>query len=223
MNTERLYENAKEALRLACISVHGGNEPDGNGLYNRMVKDPEIYLRASDKYLWHDALPALEIYIAAKDELGKTKHGSAYTAMKRIIAAVPDARKNIKGVWNDAEGRQCACDGYRAVRLKKPVEGFESVPGMDLNPVFPKDYMLKEELHVPTPGELKINKKKLASGATVYDFGEGFPMVMAAYLKDIIDILPDAKAYATGGESSPIVFQSERGDALLLGVRKRSA
>lgn len=227
INSERLYENAQEALRLACIASHNGDVESGVGLYNLMVKDPELYLRASDRHLWNDALPALEIYIMAKDELGKAKGGTAYSAVKRFIKGCPDARPDFQGVWYDAEDRQCMCDGYHAIRLVKPVEGFNTVKGMDLEKVFPQDYELVAELPMPTPGELKINKKKFESwrGAPCYyDFGEDLPRVNANYLKNIMDCLPDAKAYVTDHPlTGPIIFKSDKGDALLLPVRKKTA
>lgn len=224
MNTERLFDSASEALRLACISVHGGNEPDGMGLYNMMVKDPELYLRASDRYLWNDALPALEIYSMVKDELGKAKGGTAYSAFKRIIKRVGDYRKDLQGVWTDSQGRSCVCDGYIAIRMRNPVGGFESVPGVDLDKLWVKDTDLVTEINVPTPGEVKINKRKLATGKAVYDFGDELPMVDVKLLKDVMDCLPDAKAYITNrGSNSPIIFKSDKGDALLLPVRKNVA
>lgn len=227
MNTERLFENASEALRLACLAVHKGDEDGGMGLYNLMVKDPELYLRASDRIYWDAALPALEIYLMAKDELGKAKGGTAYSAVKRFIKGCPDARPDFQGVWYDAEDRQCMCDGYHAIRLVKPVEGFNTVKGMDLEKVFPQDYELVAELPMPTPGELKINKKKIASyrgAATVYDFGDDLPLVNADCLKNIMDCLPDAKAYVTDHPlTGPIIFKSDKGDALLLPVRKKTA
>lgn len=227
INSERLYENAQEALRLACIASHHGDVEGGVGLYNLMVKDPELYLRASDRHLWNDALPALEIYIMAKDELGKAKGGTTYSAVKRFIKGCPDARPDFQGVWYDAEGRQCMCDGYHAIRLVKPVEGFNTVKGMDLDKCYPKDYELVAELPMPTPGELKIGKKKIASyrgAATVYDFGDDLPLVNAGYLKNIMDCLPDAKAYVTDHSlTGPIIFKSDKGDALLLPIRKKTA
>ena len=83
-------------------------------------------------------------------------------------------------------------------------------------------------------GIKKMEKKDTrwgARGTYVYDFGDDLPMVNAAFLKDIMDILPDAKAYATNNpwrgekrvETSGIIFRSEAGDALLLPVRKMSA
>ena len=43
INSERLYENACEALRRACVAVHDKDEEAGNDLYKLMVKEPEIY------------------------------------------------------------------------------------------------------------------------------------------------------------------------------------
>ena len=201
--------------------------------YDYVVKNQDAFKKLS----YGDTAAALEIYAMAKDELGKAKGGSAYNAVKRMVkrGAVHKA-ENFKGVWEDAAGRQCACDGYMAVRMKKHLDGFETVPGMDLEKVFPNDSMIECELPLPTPGELKINKRKLTGsgyyhGECGYDFGDGLPMVNAAYLKDIMDILPGAKAYATNNpwrgdkrvESSAIIFRSEAGDGILLPIRKRAA
>ena len=227
INTERLYENACEALRRACVAVHDKDEEDGNKLYGLITKDPELYLHASDRIYWYEALPALEIYMMAKDELGKAKGGTAYSAVKRFIKGCADSRPDYKGVWYDAAGRQCVCDGYHAIRLNKPMDGFETVKGFELDKVFPQDHELVQELPMPTPGELKINKKKFENwrGApTYYDFGEDLPRVNANYLKNIMDCLPDAKAYVTDHPlTGPIIFKSDKGDALLLPVRKKVA
>lgn len=225
INTERLYETACEALRRACAAVHEKDEDAGNKLYGMMVKDPELYLHASDRIYWDAALPALEIYLMAKDELGKAKGGTAYSAVKRFIKGCTDARPDLKGVWVDAEGRQCMCDGFHAIRLVKPVEGFETVPGMDLQKVWVQDTDMDTELPMPTPGDLKINKRKLTGSRYGYDFGDGLPLVDASLLKNIMDCLPDAKAYVNSsrGPLSTILFKSEKGDAILLPIRKKAA
>lgn len=232
INSEKLYEAAVDALRSACFYYAGNDGDEAEKLYKLVTKDPDLYIRST---AMPDVRPALTIYAMAKDELGKAKGGSAYSAAKRIIKSVPDVRKGLKGVWTDKQGRQCMCSNALAVRLVKHLEGFETVEGMDLDKVFPSDAMIECELPLPTPGELKMNKKKLTSGGSKgkcgYDFGDGLPMVDAAFLKDIMDILPDAKAYATNNpwrgekrvETSGIIFRSEAGDALLLPVRKMSA
>lgn len=224
MNTEKLYELACESLRRACVAVHDKDEEAGNQLYAMMVREPEIYLHASDRIYWYEALPALEIYLMAKDELGKAKSDTAYSAFKRIIKRVGDHRKDLQGVWADSEGRSCVCDGYLAIRLKKPMEGFESVPGMDLDKVFPNSTYFSDpvDVEIPTPGELKINKRRLAMGEAVWDFGENLPMVNAKYLKDVMDCLPGAKAVTERNSTTRLIyFTSEKGDAILLPVRKR--
>lgn len=221
MNTERLYENAKEALRRACVASCFSGPEDWEVVYSHALKNDEFARQISD------IAPALEIYLMAKDELGKAKGGTAYSAFKRIIKRIPDQRKSLQGVWTDSEGRSCVCDGYLSIRLKKPMEGFESVPGMDLDKVFPNSTYFTDpvEVEIPTPGELKIKKRKLGSwrGAqTVYDFGEDLPMVDAGFLKDVMDCLPDAKAVTERNSTTRMIyFTSEKGDAILLPVRKR--
>lgn len=220
INAEKLYDLACANLLTACIAAYDGDEKDGNALFNMVKRNPDAY---------SSVLPintAREIFVMAKDELGKAKGGTAYSAVKRFIKGCTDARPSLKGVWMDAEGRQCMCDGYHAIRLKTPVEGFETVTGMDLNAVFPPEWELVQEIRVPTPGEVKINSVMRGSypKRKCYDFGDGLPMVTVQYLKNIMDCLPDAKAYITDkGETSVIVFKSDKGDAILLPVRKKVA
>lgn len=214
INTERLYEDAVENLRRVCDLLDHD--------YDAVTKAPEAIAR-----VFPDLAPAIEIWLIAKEELGKSKGGTAYSAVKRFIKGCADSRPDFKGVWYDAEDRQCMCDGYHILRLKNHVDGFNTVRGMDLDKCYPADFDLVAELPMPTPGELKINKRKLESyrGAkTVYDFGDDLPLVNADYLKNIMDCLPDAKAYVTDHPlTGPIIFKSDKGDALLLPIRKKTA
>lgn len=211
MTADKLYENACENLRRVCDLA--------DFEYDQVVRDPKPFAKT-----FPDLTAAIEIYIAAKDAVGRAKHGTAYNAMKRMVKSVNDHRADLKGVWIDAEGHQCACDGYRAVRLAKPLSGFENVKGMELAKVMPKNFQLGEPLPIPTPGQLKLDAKKFdGSSAKMYDWGDGLPAVNAAYLKDMMDLLPDAQAFMVG-ETRPtasIYFRSDRGDGLLLPIRKR--
>ena len=220
MNTERLYDLACDNVKQILLA-DGEKFEELDHAFSILTKEENIKgVIAMNPRL----APALEIYLAAKDDLGKTKSGTAYSAFKRVIKRNGDIRKNLCGVWTDGEGRSCVCDGYIAIRMRSPVEGFENVPGVDLDKLWVKDSDLVTEINVPTPGEVKINKKKLANGKAVYDFGDELPMVDVKLLKDVMDCLPDAKAYITGrGTASPIIFKSDRGDALLLPVRKNVA
>lgn len=225
MNIEKLYDLACENLRLACVNQHDGNEEDGNGMFEIIKKDPEAMLHVSNHWSFTKVLPAIEMYVMAKEELGKAKGGTAYSAFKRIIKRCEN-RAQLHGVWRDTEGRSCVCDGYLAVRLHKHVEGFNEVNGVDLDKIFPDSTYFADpvELEIPTPGGLKINKRKLNDGRTLYDFGEDLPLVDAKLLKDVMDCLPNAKAVADRGSTTKMIyFTSDAGDAILLPVRKNAA
>lgn len=220
INAEKLYELATANLLTACINANNGDEKNGNALFDMAKRDPYALSSVPSINV------ALEIFTMAKDELGKAKGGTAYSAFKRIIKRSGDVRRNLAGVWKDSEGRSCVCDGYLAIRLKKPVSGFEECQGVDLDKIFPNGSYFTDpvELSIPTPGELKINSRKVGNyrGAkAVYDFGSGLPMVDAALLKDVMDCLPGAKAVTENHTTTKMLyFTSDAGDAILLPVRK---
>lgn len=227
MNIETLYDAACENLRLACINQHDGDEEDGLGLFEIIKKDPEAILHISNPWNFGKVLPAVEIYAMAKEELGKAKGGTAYSAFKRIVKRnKKNGRRVLEGTWKDSDGRYCVCDGYLAIRLTKHVEGFEEVDGVDLGKIFPAGSYYEDpvELEMPTPGGLKINKRKLNDGREVYDFGADLPMVDVKLLKDVMDCLPGAKAVAENHSTMKMIyFTSDDGDAILLPVRKNAA
>lgn len=66
---------------------------------------------------------------------------------------------------------------------------------------------------------IKANRQK-RSERVVYDFGDGFPLVNAEYLLDALTIYgDDAKLYA-GGLTDGIYIKSERGDGVIMPIRK---
>jgi len=222
MNIEALYDLARENLLILCRGyVKECRMPQtGEALYEEVIQDPPKYSS------WYPALaPALKIYVETREELLKSKGGTAYSALKRMINRVTIGK--MQGTWTDSAGRCCACSGYHAVRLLTPVEGFKEVKGINLDNSYPPVEELDTELHVPTPGELKANKVKDKSNPRryLYDFGDGLPMVDVRFLTDIIDCLPHAKAFikSSDGEDSTIWFTSEKGDGILLPIRKRKA
>lgn len=225
MDIEKLYEFACDNLRFACINAHGGNVEEGNGMYEIIKKDPPSYAKAYE-YAYKELVPALRIYAEVREELLKSKGGTAYSALKRIVKNV-GGRAGLAGVWYDSENRQCVCDGYRAVRMVSHIDGFDTVKGIDLDKCYPNVADLDTEIAMPTHGELKANRFKDKSNPKryLYDFGDGLPMVDAGFLKDVMDCLPNAKAYINGShcELATIVLKSDNGDAILLPVRKKAA
>ena len=218
INLENLYANACENLKNVCrLLWEDGDEADAK--YRLYTADPNTWLNV---HYQSAVTPALEIWNAAHEELYRSKGGSAYSALKRIVKNASDNRPDIKGAWLDSDGRQCVCDGYRAVRLNAPVGGLPEVKGMELSNIIPQNpYPLT--LTLPTPGELKacIAEQK-GRGRKFYDFGEDRPRVNAQYLKDMMDIFPDATV-TWSGLNCPLLFHSDVGNGILLPVHKYPA
>lgn len=222
INLDKLYANACENLQILCNGLVLEDRSitwTARELYDKAVNDPTLFSR------WYPCLaPALEIWGDAREELSKAKGGTVYYTLKKFIKGIGDSRANLNGAWIDSEGRQCVCDGYRAVRLYKPVEGLKEAPGMDLTNIMDIDPQ-PTTLTLPTPGELRkyiadpSNRMVNARGDKLYDFGDDLPRVNAKYLLEMMVLLPDA-VVTCDGLTKPLVFKSEAGDGLLLPVRK---
>ena len=152
----------------------------------------------------------------------------------RTISALLKANKKDSGrtalhyAWIDGKGRQCVCDGFRAFRLNEalPLEERPADAGdpLNLDKVVPDIRKGYAAVALPSAKEVKafIALERAAKGrkvSPVWDFGKGKPAVNAAYLLDLLNVLPDAAEIYCGGPFSPLYAKSERGDAVLLPVR----
>lgn len=217
INAEKLYGLASRNLKAVCYGyAKECNMGPGKEFHEAVLREGDKFVRC-----FPAVSDAWEIYSMAREDVLKSKGGTAYTALKRLLKNVGKYRSDLNGYWMDAEGRQCFCDGYRAVRLfpGHAVQGFEQVRGINLDPIIKEDGDYTA-LPLPTPGELKacIAEQK-GRDRMFYDFGEDLPRVDANYLKDVMDILPGAKAKGCGLLKG-ILFESPAGDGILLPVRK---
>lgn len=152
----------------------------------------------------------------------------------RTISALLKAAKKDSGrtalhyAWIDGKGRQCVCDCFRAFRLNEalPLEERPADAGdpIDLDKVIPDIRKGYAAVALPDVKEVKafIALERAAKGrkcSPVWDLGRGKPVVNAAYLVDLLNVLPDATEIYCGGLFSPLYAKSERGDAVLLPVR----
>lgn len=139
------------------------------------------------------------------------------------------ANKALAYTWTDKNGLQCACDGYRAYRLRKalplPVLPNDLKP-LDLERVF--DPVIKRRsirLAYVDRGELNayIELQRAEHGrkhAPVWEFGDGLPTVNAMYLFELLTVLPDAVLMVDPENPlSPVYAASDLGDAVLLPIR----
>lgn len=154
-------------------------------------------------------------------------------AARTITALLKAVKKSnpttaLRYAWIDGEGRQCVCDGDRAFRLKEPLPLEERPAGagepIDLEKIF-KSVKCCAAAPLPDAKELKAfialeRAKKGRKAVLAWDFGEGKPAVNAAYLLDLLNVLPDAAEIHYGKPLEPLYAKSERGEALLMPIRK---
>lgn len=189
-------------------------------IHKKLLNDPTIYM---DEPAFTSVCKLLKL---AGEQMGNEQAGKAAPALRRLAKNSP--REEQRGVFLDEQGRQIACDGARAVRLNRPIKGipevlpflnFENLVSsrkgnrIDINA--PDDKTLCKEIH-----DQRIVSKK---DCPLWNFGEGLPTVNAAFLRDMLDILPDANLFVYGGELSGVWFEPSAGDGLLLPVRVRPA
>lgn len=143
-------------------------------------------------------------------------------------------RTSLHYAWQDKDGRQCICDGFQAYRLKEPLP-LEPRPDnagdpIDLDKIFPdigKDYA---PVPLPSLQEVKsfiaIERAKYTGKrggfVALWDFGAGKPVVNAEYLRDLLQVFPDAAEIFCGTGLkmlSPLVVRCDAGDAVMLPVR----
>ena len=162
---------------------------------------------------------ARSILFAVVVEEDKRKAGKmSVPALKRIASKA--ARDDFHGIFVE-NGRFCATDGYRGVRLFNDVD---SIPHVEVSPVLgkcignPADYSLPVTL--PSMAELQTTIKEQGKGKALFCI-DGLVLVNAEYLRDMIQVLPDARAYVNPkkGATGIVYFVSEYGDGILLPCR----
>ena len=176
------------------------------------------------------------------EEAKKSGKNKALAAAKRILKH--SAKYSPKEVTHYAQeyddGTQCVMDGYHAVKFaaknKLPLEPMpESI--RKCNNLFPIDECIPRnnnyEVELPSISDLKsyIKIKKAENKviksfnsrtAVAYDFGEGLPLVNAEYLLDIMECLPEAKAYLNGDykDKRAIYFTDGENEGVLMPCNK---
>lgn len=154
-------------------------------------------------------------------------------AAERIINTMKQNARNksMEGTYQDGE-KWAVCSGYHGALLNEKPNVVEAPIGtgepLKVSKVIPAERI--ELLELPTVQELKAEikiKKAEHKGqkgyAPRYDFGDALPMVDAQFLLDLLELLPDAKAWTTSRMNptrSIIVFEADAGIGLLCPVRK---
>ena len=176
------------------------------------------------------------------EEAKKSGKNKALAAAKRILKnSVKYSPKEVTHYAQEYDdGTQCVMDNFHAVKFaaknKLPLEPMpESI--RKSNDLFPIDQSIPRKnnykVELPSVSDLKSHIKiskaenkavKYSSGRTgvMYDFGEGLPLVKAEYLLDIMECLPEARAYLNGNckDKGAIYFTDGENEGVLMPVYK---
>ena len=109
---------------------------------------------------------------------------------------------------------------------RDPIKGIpEVLPFLNFENLVSSRKGTRRDLDTPDVGELRkeISRQRALKMDPLWNFGEGLPTVNAAFLRDMLDILPDAKLCIYGSANSGVWFESPAGDGILLPVRVRRA
>lgn len=189
-------------------------------IHKKLLNDPTIYM---DEPAFTSVCKLLTL---AGEQMGNEQAGKAAPALRRLAKNSP--REAQRGVFLDKQGRQIACDGARAVRLNRPIKGIpEVLPFLNFENLISSRKGNRIDINAPDDKTLckEIHDQRIVSkkDCPLWNFGEGLPTVNAAFLRDMLDILPDAKLCIYGSANSGVWFESPAGDGLLLPVRVRPA
>lgn len=163
--------------------------------------------------------------------MNKTELRSATSAANKIIKLTPAARKDYAGCFYDKQGRQIIVSNCIAIRLNEHLSVAEAkIPFSNVDNLFLPACENTKELDLLSLKDLKdyIHNAKECKyrghKSIVYDFGENLPMVNPEYMLLIYKVLGQqnltAKVNKYKRETRPIYFSSDRGEGLLMPVRK---
>lgn len=145
---------------------------------------------------------------------------------KMLRAAQKEPRESLRYAWIDSAGRQCCCDGFRAYRLNKPVPNLPDMPahlsGIALDRIYPDKKGLRE-ITLPALDDVKAicaadRANKSEPRRNQFPLGEGLPVVNPLYLRDMMQLFPDARCYV-GAAFGAVLFTSQHGDGLICPIR----
>lgn len=205
------------------------------------AEDSRSYSAESVAHDMHERLNALRADLEAQLRLEIAASKGSVSATRTLTKLLERCKKNdirpsLHYAWQDAEGRQCICDGYRAFRLKEPLP-LEPRPAdaddpVNLDAIMPK-VIGSGYASIPLPSAKEIRehiaiekaRRGLKRGESpVWDFGPGKPAVNASYLLDLVNVFPDAtEIFYQQNALRPLYVRCERGDAVLLPVKTARA
>ena len=160
--------------------------------------------------------------------------GNAARIITSMLKAQLESRKALAYPWIDAEGRQCACDGFQAYRLREhmplPERPEDAGAPIDLGRIFPADLTGWKPLPMPSAKDLRafiaVERAKWTGKPkdfnAAWSFGDHAPSVSAKYLLNAATVFPAADTIYWNTLVSPLVLACDAGDALVMPIRDKN-
>lgn len=171
--------------------------------------------------------PLLRVYSELRDRIGKKSVGSGTFSVLKKMAENPE-KQLLNGYFIGKNGMHIVCDGYRAVRLSKTIEGIPECQGIPSVDKLVDDTKAAAVNSVPLPsaGEVKAYiAQEIAAGVekkdVVWWWGDNTPGVSAKYLLDMMVLFPDAENFMYSTEKSTMYIADGHGDGILCPVHMR--
>lgn len=167
----------------------------------------------------------VNLIIDLKDDIVKENEntkgrGSALAACKRILKnSSASSIDFFRKAWIGEDGRQYLTDGFKMLAFVSHFDIPTWEEGIKLGASFEKNLTFPEGLtEVPLPSiatlkaHIKIEKAtktdKDKKTLINWDFGPGMKMVNAQYLLDMMEAIPDCKAYTDYDKNTALIYFS---------------
>ena len=217
MTDEKRYEAVCSMLRAFDAAANM------DGVADMVIKKPQDWQYGNAFNTFYT--DAAKLLIEARQNMDRKATGAGrLAAINRIYkSAAGNVRESLRGIYK-SDGRWAICDGYRFIRLNVKPDSIPECAGLDLSKTIPQDAKDGEEVTLPGVAEIKA---QIAELKAKYGKGWKYQPVKAfdgwwcnpQYLLDMVQALPNGKAYRPKNYYSPLYYESEDGDALLLPAR----
>lgn len=221
MTAEKRYELIVGMLRMH--EVNGLTE----GITDEVIKNPSAWVNS-------ELLPfyanGAQLILECREEMDKQNGvaSSSLAAIKRIYksACSSTSKEEFHGAFKSGE-KWTICDGYRIVRLNSKPESIpETKSDLDIERAIgsARD---GEIVALPSVSEVKT---KIAELKAMYGRNwKNMPIeplpgwyCNPQYLLDMLQALPNGRAHLPKNSISPLYYESDDGDALVLPVRHKT-
>lgn len=214
MTAEMIYKSCCDVVHGYAVAI----DQDPAELLKLMEKDLTTW---SHSTLFPALAPLAAIMQDSREKMDRaTTSAGTLAALKRIAKAAN--RDNMRGGWTDAAGRFCVCSGFHAVRLHGvKFDSIPAIPGFDgLEKCMQRPASDLYEIEPPSVADCKAFKAQHGKGSQrPMPIDGGRRWVNPAYMVDMLQALPGAKVYTTDAPTSPIWFESDQGDGILMPAR----